>query len=236
MKVIMMWIMALMFSAVAVIAGAADNFAVKADECGKKVEAIEKKLYRLEIKNTSITETINHLKGQKTGVIRDFFLWYFLVRGNKTAYKIEAAEQNLREVKDDYFTYSALVLEEQNRRFKACLKEKCPDAAALFAQRSIWSDKVINFKDVFELDINYSLVAGENKDSIDDVMEYYAKKMMQAEQRLIILNDETDIIAEAKKAGIISDAGNTDAINKKVKEMIQIKKKLEALPASAGGR
>ncbi len=92
------------------IAGADDNFAVKADEYGKKVEAIEKKLSRLEIKNSAITETINHLKGQKAGVIRDFFLWYFLVRGNKISYKIEAAEIKLSEIKDDYFTYCALLL------------------------------------------------------------------------------------------------------------------------------
>jgi len=236
MKVIMMWVMAMMFSAVAVIAGADDNFAVKADEYGKKVEAIEKKLSRLEIRNSAITETINHLKGQKAGVIRDFFLWYFLVRGNKISYKIEAAELKLSEIKDDYFTYSALVLEEHNRRFKACLKEKCPDAAEIFAQRRAWSDKVINFKDVFELDINYGLAAGDSSDSKDDVREYYAKKMMQAEQRLIILNDENSIIAEAKKAGIVSDVMKTDNINKKIKEMMQIKKKLETLPASAGGR
>ena len=236
MKVIMMWVMALMFLAVAVIAGADDNFADKADECGKKVEAIERKLSRLELKNTSITETINHLKGQRPGVIRDFFLWYFLVRGNKTAFKIEEAELKLRETKDDYFTYSALVLEEHNRRFRDCLKEKCPDAAAIFAQRLVWSDKVINFKDVFELDVNFNLAAGDSRDSKDDVREYYAKKLMQAEQRLIILNDEKSIIAEAKEAGIASGAGNTDAINKKIKEMIQIKNKLKALPASADGR
>ncbi|PKL91312.1 MAG: hypothetical protein CVV21_08860 [Candidatus Goldiibacteriota bacterium HGW-Goldbacteria-1] len=236
MKVIMMWIMALMFSAVAVIAVADDNFAVKADECGKKVESIEKKLSKLEIKNTSITETINHLKGQKKGVIRDFFLWYFLVRGNKTAFKIEEAEQKIRETKDDYFTYNALVLEEHNRRFRDCLKEKCPDAAAIFVQRRVWSDKVINFKDVFELDVNYGLAAGDSRDSKDDVREYYAKKMMQAEQRLIILNDEKNIIVEAKKAGIVSNTANTDTVNEKIKEMTQIKKKLEALPASAGGR
>lgn len=236
MKVILMWVMAVILSAGAVIYGAADNFAVKADDCGRKVENIEKKLSRLELKNTSITETINHLKGQKAGVIRDFFLWYFLVRGNKTAYKIEEAELKLRETKDDYFTYSALVLEEYNRRFRECLKEKCSDAAAIFAQRRVWSDKVINFKDVFELDINYGLAAGDSSDSKDDVREYYAKKMMQAEQRLIILNDENSIIAEAKKAGIVSDVMKMDTVNKKIKEMMQIKKKLETLPAFAGGR
>jgi len=236
MKVIMMWVMALMLLEGMAIAGADDNFAVKADECGKKVESIEKKLSKLEIRNTSITETINHLKGQKAGVIRDFFLWYFLVRGNKTAFKIEEAEQKLRKTKDDYFTYSALVLEEHNRRFRDCLKEKCPDAAAIFAQRRVWSDKVINFKNVFELDVNYNLAAGDSRDSKDDVREYYAKKMMQAEQRLIILNDENSIIAEAKKAGIVSDVMNIDTVNKKIKEMIQIKNKLKDLPAFADGR
>ncbi|MBN2753422.1 MAG: hypothetical protein JXR81_01010 [Candidatus Goldbacteria bacterium] len=227
MKVIMMWVLTLMLSAGAAIAGEPDNFAVKSDECGKKVESIEKNLLKLELKNISVTETINHLKGQKKGVIRDFFLWYFLVRGNKTAFKIAEAEAELRQTKDDYFTYSALVLEEHNRKFRECLKEKCPDAEAVFAQRRVWSDKVINFKGVFELDVNYSLTAGEKQDSQDDVREYYEKKLMQAEQRLIILSDETLILSDARKAGIKVDDAQTAYIKNKMKEMVKIKKKLE---------
>ncbi|HPI04691.1 MAG TPA: hypothetical protein PLB12_12045 [Candidatus Goldiibacteriota bacterium] len=203
------------------------NFAAKAEEYGKKVEAAENKLAGLELKNNRVTETISLLKQKKEGVLRNVFLQYFLFRGSSLSFKATEAEAELKELKDAYFTYSALVLEQHNKKFMECAAIKCAQAAEIFAQRNAWAGKVMNFKDVFSLDADFTLEPSGGKAAADDIRDYYGKKLIQAEQRLIILKDEADIMAEAEKNGIASGSDKKDEIKKRAAEISEIKTRLE---------
>ncbi len=203
------------------------NFAAKAEEYGKKVEAAEKTLARLKLKNSRATETIGLLKEKKEGILRNIFLRYFLFRGSSLSFKASSAEAELKKLKEDYFTYSALVLEQHNKKFMECAAVKCANAAEIFAQRNAWADKVMKFKDVFSLDADFTLEPSGGKAAADDIRDYYGKKLIQAEQRLIILKDEADIMAEAEKNGIASGSDKKDEIKKRAAEISEIKTRLE---------
>lgn len=205
-----------------------DNFAAKAEEYGKKVEAAEKMLAGIELKNSRAAETISLLKQKKEGLLRNIFLRYFLFRGSSLSFKAASSEARLKELKEGYFTYSALVLEQHNRKFMECAAVKCAQAAEIYAQRNAWAGKVMNFKDVFSIDADFTLEPSGDKAAADDIKDYYGKKLIQAEQRLMILKDETDIMAAAEKNGLVSGTDKKDEIKRRVAQITQIKTKLEA--------
>jgi hypothetical protein len=220
MLTILMFIMA--------IAASGDDmagFKAKAVTAGKILEEKEGEYIKVRKDYDAVNLKIQELKKEKEGLIRNLKLSWYLGKGNSAGYRLFRDEKEIKELKDDYFTYSALVLEDYNRIFFDCLKAGCRELTGIYAERKPWAERIINFSDVFRIEISIErYIKAGSSEAAQDIREYLRKKLEQADQRIFMLAEEKNVEKEARTAGIeVSGAGAIDA---KIAELKELKKSI----------
>jgi len=212
---------------------AIDGFAKKAEIAKKDIEKSTADLEKLKKDYMETGIKIQEIKGRKaeggiTGFINGMKLKYYLSRGNKMGYKIYALEAGLRALKEDYFTYVSLITEEYGNRIKDCYEKKCPDLKTLCYSRNEWAESAEKYGFVLQIDLSsLKLIRDYSPSAAKDVKDYLQKKIIQAEQRIYMLEDEKGILDIMKKAGIDAGAWEKQKNAEKTAKLKKLKKDLQ---------
>jgi hypothetical protein len=185
-----------------------ESFIHKAQIAEKDIEVSSLNLERLQRSFNETEAGIQAIKGLKPAAgIAEFInglkLKYYLSRGNRLGFKIYRLEAGIRALKEDYFTYVSLISEEYGSQIKDCFEKKCPDLKNLCGERVKWAAAADKYGDVLKIDLSsMKLIKNYSKAAVKDVRDYLQKKIVQAEQRIYLLEEEKSIFGIMKKAGI----------------------------------
>jgi len=210
------------------------DFINKANTAEKNLKIKEKEYSIIKKEKDYTAQKVNMLKAGATGrmwalkFINNIRLGYYLMRGNDYAYRANALDKEIKEMKEEYFTYSSLIIEEYDKKINECIKSKCPDLKNIYGDREKWMDKIRDYEDILQIYI-YTPASGknQNKQADEDFNAYLNKKLIQVEERIFILQDEKNIGKEVKAAGIKISQKETDELTLKIKKMEKIRETLE---------
>jgi hypothetical protein len=214
---------------------AIDGFAKKVEMADKDIEKSTADLEKLKKDYIQTGIKIEKLKAAKDpggfiGFISGLELKVYLSKGNRLGFKIYALEKGIAALKEDYFTYVSLITEEYGTQIKDCFDKKCPKLKALCDKRKEWAGAADRYGDVLQIDLSsMKLIKDYSKGAAADVKEYLQKKIIQAEQRIYMLEEEKGVLdIIMKKAGINQGTAekkkNADkiAVLKKLKKDLQL--------------
>ena len=206
-----------------------DKFTKKADDTRNALSAGQEGFDRLKTQYNHARLEIQKYKSIKDtwwlpDLVIGIKLKYYLNAGNNLAYKMYAAETRIRELKEDYFTFVSVIIDEYNAALRECAAKKCGALKDLYDKRKKWSDVVKNFEDVLNIDLSgIELVNNYNTGAEKDIKEYLQKKIIQAEQRIYILDEEKQVNDTVEKAGLVIDKKDKAETVKKLDELKKLK-------------
>lgn len=193
-----------------------------------KAQIIEKTLRVKEIRYGVYKKKYNawliQINKLKTSGNTDFFtevkLAYALNAGNKLGYKVFLLEKEIKEQKDDYFTYATLIIEDCNKDFMECLKTKCPELKEKYSAREKWLTLIQDYSDLVKMEKMIEVYAeSSGADAEQDFSAYLDRKTIQTEERIYIMKEEKNIRTAAKKAGLEIKAEEFTGIEAGIKEL-----------------
>lgn len=209
-----------------------DAFIKKAAIAEKDIRDAGAKLAKLKKDFNETGGKIEALKNMKQqggigAFINGMKLKYHLSCGNALGYKIYRLEDGIRELKIEHFTYASLVAEEYGKMIIQCWQKKCPDMAGLAEKRGEWAVAADKYGDFLQIDLSsLKLIKDYSKGAEKDIKEYLNKKIVQAEQRIYLLEEEKGLLEIMKKAGL-SGAAEKKKNADKISELKKLKKKLQ---------
>ncbi len=202
------------------------DFISKANTADKNLKIKEMQYSSIKKQNNFIMQKINTLKaGENNGMwLQKFFrnlqLGYYLRQGNNCAYKMNALDKEIKELKEVYFTYSSLIIEEYDKKILECIKSKCEELKNIYAAREKWMANIRNYGDILWIDISVPDTAHyQDKQAAEDIKAYLNKKLIQIEERIYILQDEKNIGKAVKAAGIKIKQNEMDEMTAGIKEL-----------------
>jgi GTPase SAR1 family protein len=234
-KQILMLLIFLVFS----FAGAAraenaiGKFTEKAGIAKQDISDSEARLAKLKKEYNETRQNIEQIKALKDGGgIQVFFnglsLKFLLNRGNNLAYKIYTLETGIRELTEDYFTYASIIIDEYNNAIKDCIDKKCDNLQEIYDNRKEWVKVAADYGDLLNIDLSaFKLLSGNNKGASDDIRDYLQKKIVQADQRLFILEEENGMRDLVTKAGLKLDMKERFENDRKISELKKLKEDLQ---------
>lgn len=211
-------------------------FISKANITIKKINIVEKKIVRVNKNYESILKKIEKIKEQiskSAGLIKNLknvALNYYLFRGNRTAYNMSILKNELKELKDDYFTYVVLIIDEYNKKINNCINEKCPfeKFTKIYFERKRWVELIKDYEELLSIEeLIPVFYISFKKDEKNDIKNYFEKKLIQINQVIIILNEEKGIIKKAIEYGIKTEQERIFELENKIKLLINKKKEVE---------
>jgi 3-isopropylmalate dehydratase small subunit len=117
-----------------------------------------------------------------------------------------------------------VIIDEYNTAIKDCITKKCAALKSLYDKRKKWSDAAGNSGDVLKIDLSgIELVNNYSTGAEKDIKEYLQKKIIQAEQRIYILEEEKQVNDMAEKAGLVIDKKEKEGTEKKLNELRKLK-------------
>jgi hypothetical protein len=212
---------------------AIDGFAKKAEMAKTDIDKSTADLVKLKKDYDETGIKIQDLKGQKaeggiTGFINAIALKVYLSKGNRLGFRIYSLEAGVRALKEDYFTYVSLITEEYGTQIKDCLKIKCPGLKELCKKRLEWASAADKYEDMLQIDLSsLKLIKDYSPGAAKDVKDYLQKKIIQAEQRIYMLDDEKGMLDIMKKAGIDAGAWEKQKNAEKTAKLNKLKKDLQ---------
>ncbi len=205
------------------------NFINKTYKIKKKIDVLQTKYAKINENYINIIKKIEKIKEQisKTkGInknIKNIFLNYYLFRGNKIAYQISKLKYEIKELKDDYFTYIVLTIDEYNKKIQECINKRCSIKLfeEIYFEREKWVEQIKNYEEILNIeDIMPLLNIVKDKDIKNDMRNYYEKKLIQLNQIILILNEEKEMRKKAAEYGIKKEYEKIFEIQDKIKSLI----------------
>jgi len=212
---------------------ALDGFVKKAVMAKADIDRSAADLDKIKKEYNETGNKIQELKGQKnaggfTGFINGIILKVYLSRGNRLGFKIYLLEAGVRALKEDYFTYVSLITEEYGTQVRDCFEKKCGDLKALCEKRMEWAAAADKDEDMLQIDLSsLKLINDYSQAAAKDVKDYLQKKIIQAEQRIYMLEEDRSILDIMKKAGLPESSAKKDKNAKKTAELKKLKKELQ---------
>lgn len=226
-------IMFLFFTGAVVKETAIDSFAKKAQMAKKDIEESSVTLKQMKAVFDNTEMNIQAIKAVPestgiTGVINSIRLKYYLGSGNRLGFKIYKLEAGIRALKEDYFTYVSLITEEYGTRIKDCFDKKCPDLKTLCENRKKWASEANRYGDVLQIDLSsMKLIKDYSKGAEKDIKDYLQKKIIQAEQRIYMLEEEKTVLDIMKKAGLSAGVAEKQKNADEIAALKKLKKELQ---------
>jgi len=121
----------LLFAFNPVFAGTAGDFETKAAETDEKIRSAAREHEKLKAKYKKIGAEIEAMKKNLEGkekfrrFIGEVKLKYLLGRGNRLAYRMYKNENLLKSLREEYFVYVMIIIDELNKSVKNCIEESC---------------------------------------------------------------------------------------------------------------
>lgn len=234
MKKIFLTCLAAVFFAAA-YAQAPEEFIIKAETAGKILAKKQAEQIRAKKRYEYTAKKINQIKEEKAkggikGTLSSMKLSYYLKTGNRAGYRNYILGNEIRELRDERFTYIMIIIDEYTKTLRECFKSKCRQADELFAKREKWMAVLNEYKDMLQIDFDFKDMLGNLKTGAkEDLKKYLEGKLVQADERLYLLKEEKIILKEAAAAGI-KVVEQTGIINNiEIKELEQIRKKIEGM-------
>lgn len=210
-----------------------DSFVKKAGIAKNDITKSAADLDKLKKQFNETGDKIQKLKAVKEeggfrGFMNGLALKIYLSKGNRLGYKIYALEKGIAALKEDYFTYVSLITEEYSAKIKSCYEKNCAELKTLCDKRKEWAAAADTYSDVLQMDLSsMKLIKDYSKAAAADVREYLQKKIIQAEQRIYMLEEEKTILDIMKKAGLPPDAGEKKKNAEKIAALKKLKKELQ---------
>lgn len=184
-----------------------EEFKAKAVKARQEYIKVKIKHEAAEKQYAALAKEIDVLKAKKPGFFRDMNLERALKKGNRAAFIIQGTDERIKELKEDYFTFSSLVVEEYNRLIYECAEQKCASLQKLFSERDPWSREVKSDELMVVEAPKMEPLDKKNKEGIKDAQAFLEKTVVACEQRIYILYEEKQLLDAVKKAGIkVSDS------------------------------
>jgi hypothetical protein len=208
---------------------ALEEFSAKAKKISLELAKANKEIASAEKKYAATQKRIDTLKASKRSFISEWRLNYDLRSGSRLAYRISGLEDKIKILKEDYFTFASIVVEEYNRKVKDCIEAKCPDLKKIYVEREEWAGAVES-DDIMQVEIFIPEgPAQSGKDAKEDILSYLEKADMACEQRIMILKEEKETLDALKKAGIVINIIDFDSIDKKISSLNGVRNKIAGL-------
>ncbi len=189
----------------------------KADMAVSKLESARKKYEAAEKKYTESRIKTDVLKEKKERKFFDILaIKISMIRAGHMMNVMRAEKKAYDELYEEAFALSAAALEELTKEF---MHAKKPEKEKIFALRQKYASFLISggiFKTDKEPDL--PLITG-SRSAYDDIVSYRNKIRIQKEHRLLIAREETEVIKEAKKAGINVDKDYENIVFKAMEEL-----------------
>ena len=235
------WAKAILFAAMFVFISlpglhaesAIDGFVKKAEIAKTDIEKSSTDLEKIRKEFDETGNKIQELKGRKaqggfTGFLNGIALKVYLSSGNRLGYRIYSLEAGTRALKEDYFTYVSLITEEYGTQIKDCVRKKCGDLKELCGERAKWAAAADKYEDMLQIDLSsMNLIKNYSPGAAKDVRDYLQKKIVQAEQRIYMLEEDRAMFDIMKRAGVNADGGEKKRNTEKIAALKKLKKDLQ---------
>jgi hypothetical protein len=212
-----------------------DNFEAKAADTAKIITQKQVQYISLKAQYDDAAKKIDSLKASKDAgpfktFINSIMLNYYLKKGNNLGFKTYALSKQIAELKDDYFTFTMLVIEDNAKLIDGCVRAKCSGLKELYEKRKKWIKDSGSFSEMMDLDLSVdAAAAGVSDDAAKDTANYIGKKIVQADERLYMLKEEKEILDSVKKAGLDINDSEIKEINAEIQKLQDSKKRLKGM-------
>ncbi len=213
-------------------AGALDDFMAKANAADKSIKIKQAAYDRARIKYEAVSRKIDSIKNEKTSgffipFINTLKLNYLLKAGNKLGYESYTLNRELTALKDDYFTFSMLVIDEYTKKVKDCAAAGCPELKAIFDAREGWVKATGAFESFYKLEAAPEMLADNmTQEAKKDLIEFMKRKLVQLDERIYMMKEEKQILNLVKNSGINIPDNMTLDVDREIKELVLKNRKL----------
>ena len=237
MKRLIIAILAMVFASV-VFAAQGEDFEAKALDTAAKIAKKQAEYTSQKAVYDAVAKKIDAIKSEKAhSLIRKFInsiaLNYYLSRGNPLGFKLYTAAKEIAELKDDYFTYSMLVLEDNARQLRDCVKNRCAGLKELYEKRLKWIKDSGSFSEMLLLDLSVEVPgSGLSVEAAKDLKDYINRKIVQADERIYMLKEEREIMEAVKKAGLEISPADQKELAKEISSLQKSRVTLQSMTNS----